>query len=352
MQNPITQNVRYLALYLSLWLVIAAIQVVIFYFLLKIQLAPSIIDALVFNLTLAFICIAIWPLVNYSSLNRSHLINTLVTHLAGASVLIGISVFVTWKALELLITDNPSYDVFLQNSLLWRAALGAIFYLLIALNFYVFVYNEEFKIRSISEADLKRSLKEAELNMLKSQLNPHFIFNSLNSISSLTITNPEKAQEMVISLSEFLRYSINPNEEKLIPLKNELAAINRFIEIEKVRFGDRLVIEINCADDCQSMLVPPLIIQPLVENAIKYGVHETIENGNILIECTCINAVLEVTVTNNFDPNGVPAIKTGIGLKNVGNRLRLLYGSDDLMQIENQDAIFTVKLFLPQLQNK
>lgn len=349
MQNPITKNVQYLVLYFTFWLVIAGIQLVVFFFLLDLPIVASIIDALVFNTFLAIICIAIWPLVNYSSLDRAALVNTLATHLAGASVLISIVVFITWKALEVLITNNPSYDTFLQESLLWRAALGAIFYLLIALNFYVLIYNEEFRVRNIAESDLKQSLKDAELNMLKSQLNPHFIFNSLNSISSLTITNPEKAQEMVISLSEFLRYSIKPNQEKLIPLNNELEAINRFIEIEKVRFGERLKVDITCQTGCGAKYVPPLIIQPLVENAIKYGVHETMDVGSVIIACTCQKNSLEIMVTNSYDAQGVPATKSGIGLKNVSNRLHLLYGSEDLLQINKTDSIFSVKLTLPQL---
>lgn len=324
-------------------------QIAIFYFLLSIELIPSIIDALVFNFTLAIICMAIWPIVNYSSLDKAYLINTLVTHLAGASILIGISVVVSWKTLGFIGSEDVVYNTFLQNSLLWRSALGAIFYLLIALNLYVLRYNEEFKSRSIQEADLKRSLKEAELNLLKSQLNPHFIFNSLNSISSLTLTNPEKAQEMVISLSEFLRYSIKPNQEELISLKSELAATKQFIDIEKVRFGKRLQIEIDCSEDCENKLLPPLIIQPLVENAIKYGVHETLDEGLITMHCACSNSILEIMVKNSFDPLGAPTIKTGIGLSNVSNRLKLMYGSEELIQIDKQKTTFTIKLIIPQI---
>lgn len=350
MLNPITKSVRYLAFYFSFWLVIALIQAAVFFFLLSFALIPSILDALVFNLTLAVIFIAIWPIVNYSSLDRTYLVNTVVSHFAGATVLIGISIAISWKVLGYVVNNDPSYSSFLEESLLWRAALGSIFYLLMALNLYVLIYNEEFKTRKVSEAELKQSLKEAELNILKSQLNPHFIFNSLNSISSLTLTNPEKAQEMIISLSEFLRYSVKPNQEELISVKSELSAVNRFIEIEKVRFGERLQVKIDCPQDCNELLLPPLIIQPLVENAIKYGVHENIHEGNISITCTCTNSILEIIVKNNFDPEGVPLLKTGIGLKNVRNRLNLLYGSAEMIQIEKQDLTFTIKLYIPQIK--
>lgn len=350
MLNPITKNFNYAALYAGFWMAIAIIQLLVFYFLLEIELLPAIFDALLFNLILAIICIAIWPIVTYSSLDRTQLLNTLITHLAGATVLIGLAVFLSWKLLAFINTSEGSYQEFLQDSLLWRSALGAIFYLLIALNLYVHIYSDEFKNRSIQEADLKRVLKETELTMLKSQLNPHFIFNSLNSISSLTLTNPEKAQEMVISLAEFLRYSIQPNQKERITLETELAAIEQYISIEKVRFGERLQIKISCKSNCKNNLLPPLIIQPLVENAIKYGIHETIENGLIEISCSCTNGLLEVMVKNNFDSTSRSAIKTGIGLKNVENRLHLLYGSKGLLKVEKDDSTFIVSLFIPQTE--
>ena len=348
MLNPITKDVKNIAIYFALWAAIACIQAALLHFMLSIELIPAIIDGLVSNLSFGIFLLTTWSLVSFSSLDKNHLINTLVTHVVGAAALIAISVFVVSKSLNFLLTENPNYISFLHDSLFWRVAVGAIFYLLLVINLYVYIYNEEFKQRSVDEADLKRSLKETELNMLKSQLNPHFIFNSLNSISSLTLTNPEKAQEMVINLSEFLRYSIKPNQEKLIPLKHELDAINKFIEIEKVRFGDRLLVNIECPNVCNDKLLPPLIIQPLIENAIKYGVHETIENGNVSLSCSCNKGILEVVVQNNFDPEGVPALKTGIGLKNVANRLSLLFGTEELLQIDKQHSMFTVKLFIPQ----
>lgn len=348
MLNPITKDVKHLAFYFVLWTAIACIHATILFFLLSIELIPAIIDGVVSNFTYGIFLLATWSLVSFSSLEKTHLINTIITHIAGASVLIAIAVFVVSKSLNLLLTDDPNYSSFLQDSIFWRVAVGAIFYMFLVINLYVYMYNEEFKQKSVDEAELKRSLKETELNMLKSQLNPHFIFNSLNSISSLTLTNPEKAQEMVINLSEFLRYSIKPIQEKLIPLKHELDAIHKFIEIEKVRFGDRLQIKIECPIDCSDKLLPPLIIQPLIENAIKYGVHETIDNGAVSLSCSCNKSVLEVIVQNNYDSEGVPAVKTGIGLKNVANRLSLLFGTEELIQIDKQSSLFTVKLFIPQ----
>ena len=348
MINPITQNIRYLTSYFIIWLVLAGIQICILYFLFHVDLVPSIYDGFVFTILLSGVGLAIWPLVNFSSLDRVYLTNTLITHIAGAVMLVAAWIGISWTILHYLLNSNTNYLLFLQSSLLWRGSLGAIFYLLVALNYYVFVYNEEFKLRAVNESELKRSLKEAELSMLKSQLNPHFIFNSLNSISSLTITNPEKAQEMVIALSEFIRYSIKPDQNKLISLKSELDAINQFLIIEKVRFGDRLQLKIICDSMCNTSQLPPLIIQPLVENAIKYGVHETMDQGIITISCNCKKDILVIIVTNNYDVANNSILKTGVGLQNIRSRLKLLYDSDELLQIMNDGNTFTAKLLIPQ----
>ena len=323
-------------------------QATLFYFLLDVQLVPSVADALIYNGLFSLIGFGIWPLVNFSSLERAYLSNTVLTHLAGAITLIGLWLGASYGLLHTGFKNESAYLEFLQVSIPWRVALGAFLYFLIVLNYYLFVYNEEFRARKVNEAELKRTLKEAELSMLKSQLNPHFIFNSLNSINSLTMTNPEKAQEMVIALSEFLRYAVKPGQEEMITIKKELDAIEQFVLIEKVRFGERLQLKMECEEDCLTYKLPPLIIQPLIENAVKYGVHESTEVGDIKIKCTCNGANLEVLVANTYDPESTHALKTGVGLKNVKNRLKLLFDREDLLHINDDSGRFTVRLLIPQ----
>lgn len=327
---------------------LGAVQFSLFYYLLKVPITPSIVDAVIFNLFLSVFGLAIWPLVVFSSLERAYLSNTLFTHLGGAVVLVAAWVGASVGILNTFFGESEVYMVFLNSSLPWRVAEGVIIYLLFALNYYLYVYNEDYRERKVNEAELKQNLKEAELNMLKSQLNPHFIFNSLNSISSLTMTNPEKAQEMVIALSDFLRYAVKPGQAELISLKEELNAIGQFIIIEKVRFGERLKVSINCSKECEKMKVPPLIIQPLVENAVKYGVHETTEQGNVSIDCVQKGNVLEVRVKNTFDTELSTGTKTGVGLVNVQNRLKLLFENDGLMRINKRQNVFEVILIIPQ----
>lgn len=348
MLNPITQNRKYFIGYFSIWIALAFVQASLFYFLLDVTLLPSIIDSAVFIGLFSLIGFGIWPIVNFSSLERAYLSNTLLTHFAGVVTLIGLWLGASYGILHTIFTEESVYLSFLTSSMPWRIAFGAFLYFLIVLNYYLFVYNEEFRARKVNEAELKRSLKEAELSMLKSQLNPHFIFNSLNSISSLTMTNPEKAQEMVIALSEFLRYAVKPGQEELITIKSELDAIDKFVLIEKVRFGERLQLVIESESDCMAYKIPPLIVQPLVENAIKYGVHESTEVGDIILKCRSLNNILEITVSNTYDPVSTHALKTGVGLKNVRNRLKLLFDRDDLLEIRDDSGKFIVRLLIPQ----
>jgi LytS/YehU family sensor histidine kinase len=201
--------------------------------------------------------------------------------------------------------------------------------------------------KSTREARLESLVKETELKMLRSQINPHFLFNSLNSVSSLTITDPEKAREMVIKLSEFMRYALSGKDEKLVELKNELDNLKLYLEIEKVRFGSRLITEENVAVDCLEIPIPVMLLQPLYENAIKHGVYESTENIRIITVAERKGEFLEITISNNYDPASVPAKGTGTGILNVSRRLDLFYGKSGTITTKKDNGIFIVKLFIP-----
>jgi len=200
----------------------------------------------------------------------------------------------------------------------------------------------------VKEAQLMALVKESELNSLKSQINPHFLFNSLNSISSLTMIHPEQAQEMIIKLSDFLRYSLSNKEEKLTSLQNEIGNINRYLDIEKIRFGKRLTIAMKGYELCSELRLPGLILQPLVENAVKYGVYESTEESVIEITCQCNSSALIVSIRNAFDPDFLYKKGEGIGLKNIRSRISILYNRDDLIHIRKDHDHYEVKIIFPQ----
>ncbi len=291
-------------------------------------------------------------MVRYNSFDSSQILNLFVSHLAAAALSVSAGVFLTITIIKSLLPQDEVSLVLLNTSMAWRAALGLLYYAVIILVYHLIKYYDDLRERSQQQTQLESMLKESELEMLKSQINPHFIFNSLNSIASLTITAPSQAREMVVKLSDFLRYSLGKENKQLNSLEEELANLLLYLEIEKVRFGDRLKVETEITEDAKHLELPNLILQPLIENAIKHGIYESLGDVTIRLKASEENGVLRVSMTNEFDPDAVSKKGKGIGLKNVRERLRVIYGVPKLVFIETNDNLFTVRLDIPQLAEK
>jgi LytS/YehU family sensor histidine kinase len=235
----------------------------------------------------------------------------------------------------------------MKNIMPGKAGLGVLVYILIAVFYYTFYFYNKLKEKSKEETRLKELVTQTQLNELKSQINPHFLFNSLNSVSYLAVTEPQKAQDMVIKLSSFLRYSLKHKQDQLVTLEKEIAHIKLYLEIEKVRFGDKLHVQFDI-EQCKDCLIPNMILQPLYENAIKYGVYETTSSVTINTHAAKSNNNLVFTVSNNYDADAVVSKGEGIGLFNIKQRLGLVYGDTTLLQISDNNQIFTAKLVIPQ----
>lgn len=214
--------------------------------------------------------------------------------------------------------------------------------------YYVMLYYEDLQDKLKVESDLQNLVKEAELTALKSQINPHFLFNSLNSISSLTITNPDKAQEMVIKLSDFLRYSLSHDKNEKTSLEAEIDNLNRYLDIEKVRFGKRLNFVSDVSEKCSDMRIPNMILQPLIENSIKHGVYNSSEEVLVKLKCGISEDYVFVEISNDYDPEAVKKVGQGIGLSNIKKRLQLIYQRQDLLEIKAEKLTFTAKLKFPK----
>ena len=197
--------------------------------------------------------------------------------------------------------------------------------------------------------DTETLARETELNKLRQQLQPHFLFNSLNSISALTGTQPEKARQMIQQLADFLRGTLKKEDELSTTFKEELQYLQLYLEIEKVRFGYRLKTDITYSDKALQMKLPPMLLQPLVENAIKFGLYDTIGEVEILINASNINGMLQVTVQNPFDEHTSAQVQgNGFGLSSLRRRLFLLFGRHDLLVIKTDTAQFITQLTIPQ----
>ncbi len=189
--------------------------------------------------------------------------------------------------------------------------------------------------------------REAELKALKAQVNPHFLFNSLNSISALTATNPAAAREMCIRLSDFLRSSLRLGQRASIPFAEELALTRTYLEVEQIRFGKRLRIRHDLDPACEDCEVPPLLVQPLIENAIKHGVATLVEGGEIAIRGRRVQNVVCIVIENPFDPEAPAARESGFGLFSVRSRLNARYGKAGRLETEVNNNCYRVVLTLP-----
>ncbi len=193
--------------------------------------------------------------------------------------------------------------------------------------------------------------REAELRALRAQLNPHFLFNSLNSISALTAPDPEAARRMCGLLGDFLRTSLALGGRARVALGEELALAERYLSIEQVRFGARLGFEKQVEPAAERCLVPPLLIQPLIENAVKHGVADRVEGGVVRIEARRRGGALEVAVENPFDPAAPPRRGAGLGLDNVRQRLEALDPRATRVDVFREEQRFRVVLTLPAVED-
>ena len=349
MQNRFAFNSQYRLTYWIIWAILASAYIVIAMLLWNVTWLQASLDAFVFCFLFSVMGIAVWNVVKFSPLDSVRVINTLATHLVAAGLLVFVLVSGGEAILNTLVSNQNEFYSFNSTYHVYRLVIGGLIYVLLAINFYLVFYYEEYRSRKIRQVEMDDHLKSAELNMLKAQINPHFIFNSLNSVSSLTLTNPEKAHDMVIQLADFLRYSIRKNADQLVKLQQEIEAIELFLAIEKIRFGDRLKVEVLCDEVSKSKMLPALILQPIIENAIKYSLHETDTDSIIQIHCESRAGSLMIKITNNFDKEAVVTKGEGIGLNNVINRLSLVYSRQDLLDTSIHDNLFKVEITVPQI---
>lgn len=211
-------------------------------------------------------------------------------------------------------------------------------------------YNvEEQREQASRKTDAEKLARDAELYKLRQQLQPHFLFNSLNSISALTASQPEKARKMIQQLSDFLRAALKKEDHQWVSLAEELQHLQLYLDMEKLRFGHRLVTEIHSDENCADRLLPPMLLQPIVENAIKFGLYGT--TGEIIIRITaaCNDDYLEISVENPFDPEtAAPERGTGFGLSSVQRRLYLLFARNDLLLTAFRERQFRTTVKIPR----
>jgi sensor histidine kinase YesM len=248
-----------------------------------------------------------------------------------------------------LVIDDKIYKDFLIQSLVIRFFIGFLLVGCMAMVSVLFYGQLDQKKNDKRKADAERLAREAELYNLRQQLQPHFLFNSLNSINALIGIRPDEARKMIHQLSDFLRGTLKKDDQEAVTLAEELAHLQLYLDIEKVRFGHRLITEISCDKQSGTCKLPAMLLQPIVENSIKFGLYDTTEAVTISIRAEVTDNYLVLMVQNPYDAQTTrPRAGTGFGLSGVQRRLYLLFARNDLVETHADDNIFTTTIKIPQ----
>jgi two-component system, LytTR family, sensor kinase len=251
--------------------------------------------------------------------------------------------------LGIIMRSDTNYLQELNQSNGIRFGIGFLLVSCISMMSLLWYTQEEQKRMNEHTEEAKQMAKDAELYKLRQQLQPHFLFNSLNSISALTGSQPEKARHMINQLSEFLRGTLKKDEKQWNTLEEEMQYLELYLEIEKVRFGYRLQTNIFCEEEALKLGLPAMLLQPVVENAIKFGLYDTTGEVLIKVEAKKTDNNLQVVVENPFDPETAQPLKgTGFGLASIQRRLFLLFARQDLLKTEKEDSRFITTILIPQ----
>ncbi|MBO9570697.1 MAG: histidine kinase [Chitinophagaceae bacterium] len=262
-----------------------------------------------------------------------------------------VTLICTWIikiSLQNIFSDDAVYINFLMKSMPVRFDIAFLVIGCSIITGMLWFSLEEKKAQEIIKQDAEKLARDAELYKLRQQLQPHFLFNSLNSISALAGKQPEQARKMIQQLSDFLRGALKKEDHQWITLADELQHLELYLDMEKMRFGHRLDAQIVTDEACLKAVLPPMLLQPIVENAIKFGLYDTTEAITINITAKTTKDYLEITVQNPYDPEtSSPKTGTGFGLSSVQRRLYLLFARNDLLTTSTDQRIFSTTVKIP-----
>jgi len=297
----------------------------------------------------AFIGLSVWYVCRQFPLLRSHLSPLVATH--GTAALLTSALWVLFgTALVSVAGLFPALETLparFRTQAVAVFALGVLLYVLAAALNYVLLALEATREAEAREAEMTILARDAELAALRAQIRPHFLFNSLNSISALAGSDPARAQEMCARLGDFLRRSLSVGDKESIPVGEELALSRAYLAVEELRFGARLEVEEDLDERGGGCLLPPLLLQPLVENAVRHGIATRVEGGKVSVGIACGAGRLRILIENPFDPEAPPRPGSGMGLANVRKRLAARYGSEALFATKKLADRFLVVISVP-----
>ena len=349
--HPILARGRPLALYLGMWMLVGSLLGALLAGEAAITWPQAALVALPLAFVYAFVCLSAWyvsrgmPLVATSA-PRILATAIVAAAMSGAGWLLiarGWMGVLSARGVVSGGAESPAFDAQLFG-------IGALLYLLaLAVSYLIGTFEETRQVerRALQVQVLAR---EAELRSLRAQIDPHFLFNSLQSISALTGSDPSAARRMCLLLAEFLRESLALGSQDRITLGRELKLVERFLDVERVRFGSRLRAEVS-GGGAEQCVVPPLLLQPLVENAVTHGVAHVLEGGTVRVDASRRGQHLTIVVENPCDPDRPRGKGAGVGLSNVRARIQALHGNEARLTAAERDRLWRVEIVLPAVES-
>ena len=297
----------------------------------------------------ALLCLSAWYPCRATPLGRVSFIRLLLTHLIAAVFFSFVWTRASGAFAYAILSPEELAGLTRQFLPQVNAVftVGVLLYLLSVAFHYVLITMEDSRRAEAQAAEARVLARDAELRALKAQINPHFLFNSLNSISALTSIDPARARDMCVLLGEFLRLTLGLGEKPVVRLSEELELLQKYLTIEKIRFGERLKTKEAIQEESKACLLPPLLLQPLMENAIRHGIACLPEGGEVRLTAERQNGRLEILVENSWDPDAPPRRSSGLGLRNVKQRLEARYGKEASLQVIAEGDLFQVSLSIP-----
>jgi two-component system sensor histidine kinase AlgZ len=347
--HPIFARGYRLVLYVVVWLNVGGLMAGAIVRRGGLDLVQALAIVLPVAILYGFVCLSSWYVCRATPLRTAGWV-TILANIGGATVVASMLWTVVGRTWAWAVSRFPGFagvdEAFARETFLFFV-LDALLYLLVAAGHYVILAAEESRATEQRVLEIQLLAREAELKALRAQIEPHFLFNSLNSISALATADPPGARRMCVLLGEFLRASLKLGLRERIPLAEEMALARRFFEIEQVRFGARLHFEQAIDEGIGECLVPPLLLQPLAENAVGHGIAQMLEGGTVRLDARRQDGALRIVIENPVDPDRPKRARGGVGLDNVRRRLATHYGGRATLDVEDRPDCFRVTIALP-----
>jgi sensor histidine kinase YesM len=334
----------------TLWVLFYAL--VMYFQIGAIPFTIALISSANYNYIFAFLSILIWAICKGIPFDNINKLLFVFSHFFLAILFSALWIFLSYGLWYLAEGDKIFEQVNVREIIGWQFLFGMIQYFLVAGIFYTIIYYRNLKQQEIEQAELKILTRDAELKALKLQMNPHFLFNSLNSINALITKDPASARKMIAQLSELLRMSLESHDKLLISLKQELELVHTYLAIEQMRFGEKMIFKEDIDPDLFATPFPAMLLQPLLENAVKHGIVNTRSGGTISLSIKRQDNQLVGIVVNETDSDKSVKFSitesNGISINNIRERLDRMYGNNYDWKIDHsEENKFKVEFKLP-----